>query len=206
MKARASNADPPKRELLAHDARGEFSDEVKDALRTRPALLKEIADHLLEHHFPESLHPDILSAVGFGAGTPSALARKRDRQFRQRVLTAYEYRCAVCGFDVRLGSVAIVLAAAHIQWHQASGPDQESNGLALCVLRHKTFDLGAFTLDPTGVLLVSDLVHGTAGFEDVLLRHHGRRVRTPRRPEWHPAAGFLGWHRREVFKGAARHV
>jgi HNH endonuclease len=58
------------------------------------------------------------------------------------VLTAYEYRCAVCGFDVRLGSVSIALDAAHIRWHQAGGADLEKNGLALCVLHHKTFDLG----------------------------------------------------------------
>src|SRR5262249_538800 len=122
----------PKGELLAHDAWGEFADEVQAALRADPALAGEIASHLLEHHFPESLHPDILAAVGLEPGA-SALARgKRDPQFRQRVLTAYEYRCAVCGFDVRLGSVSIALDAAHIRWHQAGGPDRESNGLALC--------------------------------------------------------------------------
>ena len=59
------------------------------------------------------------------------------------MLTAYEWRCAVCGLDVRLGSVSIILEAAHIKWHQAGGPDEESNGLALGVLHHKAFDLGA---------------------------------------------------------------
>jgi hypothetical protein len=37
-------------------------------------------------------------------------------------------------------------------------------------------------------------------------RHHGRRVRPPQRPEHKPGAAFLGWHGREVFKGAARHL
>jgi putative restriction endonuclease len=31
-----------------------------------------------------------------------AIGRKRAPAFRKRILTAYEYRCAVCGFDVRL--------------------------------------------------------------------------------------------------------
>jgi hypothetical protein len=97
-----------------------------------------------------------------------------DWQFRQRVLTASEYRCAVCGFDVRLGSVSVALDAAHIRWHQAGGPDRESNGLALCVLHHKIFDLGAFTLDHQGVMLISDQANGTAGLHEALLRHHGR--------------------------------
>ena len=49
------------------------------------------------------------------------------------MLTAYEWRCAVCGLDVRLGSVSVALDAAHIRWHQAGGPDREGNGLALCM-------------------------------------------------------------------------
>jgi putative restriction endonuclease len=208
LKARQGNTDPPKRELLAHDARGAFSADVQAALRADPALAGAVATRLLEDHFPESLHPDVLAAVGLGLGAPrlGTVARKRDPQFRQRVLTAYEYRCAVCGFGVRLGSVSIALDAAHIRWYQAGGPGREGNGLALCVLRHKAFDLGAFTLSPAGVLLVSDQAHGTAGSEVALPRHHGKGARPPQRPEFQPEAAFLGWHGREVFQGAARHL
>jgi putative restriction endonuclease len=88
---------------------------------------------------------------------------------------------------------------------QARGPDEERNGLALCVLHHKLFDLGAFTLEPGGCLLVSEQAHGSAGFDDSLMRHHGGPVRRPQRPEWHPGPEYLAWHGREVFKGAARH-
>jgi putative restriction endonuclease len=84
-------------------------------------LTPAIASRILEQHFPESLHPDILNAVGLSLET-TVTRRKRDPAFRQRVLKAYEYRCAVCGFDVRLGSVSIALDAAHIRWHQAGGP------------------------------------------------------------------------------------
>jgi putative restriction endonuclease len=205
LTARQSNTDPRKSDLLAHDARGWFTDAVQSALRADPGLISEVAANLLVLHFPESLHADILAAVGLTPGTRTVEARKRDPQFRQRVLTAYEWRCAVCGFDVRLGTMSIALDAAHIRWHQAGGPDREANGLALCVLHHKTFDLGAFTLHPEGVLLVSDQANGTAGFHEALLRHHGKRVRAPQHPEWQPHADFLDWHGREVFKGAARH-
>jgi putative restriction endonuclease len=167
-------------------------------------LAGDIVARLLERHFPETLHQDILKAVGLTLTTDAAKGKKRDPQFRRRVLTAYEHHCAVCGFDVRLGSASIALDAAHIRWHQAGGPDREGNGLALCVLHHKTFDLGAFTVSAGGVLLVSDQAHGTAGFEELLLRRHGSRVRPPQRPEWRPEPAFLGWHGREVFKGAAR--
>jgi putative restriction endonuclease len=108
------------------------------------------------------------------------------------------------GLAVRLGSVSIALDAAHIRWFQAGGPDEEGNGLALCVLHHRTFDLGAFTVNHDGFLLVSDHTHGTAGFHEALTSRHGKPVRPPQRPEWKPAPESLDWHAREVFKGAAR--
>jgi putative restriction endonuclease len=183
LKLRQGHTDPRKSDLLSTDAGGSFSSEVQTALRTDPGLVSEIAAHLLENHFPDSIHSDILAAVGLTLGADKAAAKKRDPQFRQRVLTAYEYRCAVCGFDVRLGSVSIALDAAHIRWHQAKGPDQENNGLALCVLHHKTFDLGAFTVNREGVLLVSDQAHGTAGFHEAWMKDHGKPVRPPQRQE-----------------------
>ena len=106
---------------------------------------------------------------------------------------------------MRLGSVSVALDAAHIRWHQAGGPDRENNGLALCVLHHKLFDLGAYTVGPERFLHVSDLASGTEGFHEALLRHHGVGIRPAQRPEWGPDRGFLEWHRREVFKGEPRH-
>jgi hypothetical protein len=104
-----------------------------------------LAEYLAEDT-PDAI---ILNAIGLTLGTGSA-KKKRDPAFRQRVLKAYEYRDAVCGFDVRLCSVSIALDAAHIRWQQAGGPDDESNGLALCMLHHKTFDLGAFAVETGG--------------------------------------------------------
>jgi putative restriction endonuclease len=186
-----------------HDVRAEFTPDVQAAPSADPGLAAAIASRLLERHFPESLHQDILNAVGLTLET-TVTRRKRDPAFRQRVLKAYEYRCAVCGFDVRLGSVSIALDAAHMRWHQAGGPETESNGLALCVLHHKTFDLGAFTVRE-GVLLVSDQANGTAGFRETLLSYHGKPIRDPQHPDWRPEPRHLAWHGHEVFKGQARH-
>lgn len=201
-----SGTGPSKGELLAKDIHAGFSDDVKAQLVSDPALLVKIANHLLCRHFPESLHQDILSSVGLSLVGETGIGAKRDPQFRQKILTAYEWRCAVCGFDVRLGSVSIALDAAHIRWHQAGGPAHETNGFALCVLHHKTFDLGAFTVNADGVVVISDQANGTTGFQDALLRHHGSQIRTPQRPEWQPAPEHLHWHGREVFKGQPRHL
>jgi putative restriction endonuclease len=96
-----------------------------------------------------------------------------------------------------------VYDAAYIRWHQAGGPDVEGNGLALCVLHHKSFDLGAFTV-ANGVVLVSDQANRTTGFKETLLAYHGRPIRPPQRPDWRPEPDHLEWHGREVFKGEAR--
>lgn len=45
------------------------------------------------------------------------------------------------GFNVRLGHQLVGVDAAHIQWHQAGGPDTEENGIALCSLHHKCLTL-----------------------------------------------------------------
>ncbi len=101
-------------------------------------------------------------------------------------------------------STSVALEAAHIRWHQANGSDEETNGLALCVLHHEMFDRGAFTVSE-GVVLVSDRAHGTSGFHETLMDYHGGSVQEPQRPEWRPERRHLDWHGREVFKGEARH-
>jgi putative restriction endonuclease len=190
--------------LRSPEVRAGFTEDVRAALSANSGLVAAIAERTLERNFPPSLRQGILDAVGLNLEEESVTRRKRDPEFCQRVLMAYEYRCAVCGFDVRLGSVSIGLDAAHIRWHQAGGPDDETNGLALCVLHHKTFDLGAFTV-AEGVLLVSDQVHGTSGFRASLMAYHGGPIREPQRPDWRPEPKHLAWHQREVFKGDPRH-
>jgi hypothetical protein len=62
-------------------------------------------------------------------GAPASRAgAKRDPPFRRRVLTASGGRCAVCGFDVRLGPVPVAPGAAHIRCHQAGGRTRRATG------------------------------------------------------------------------------
>jgi putative restriction endonuclease len=121
------------------------------------------------------------------------------------VLRAYEYSCAVCGFDVRLGTMHVALEAAHIKWHQAGGPDEESNGLALCTLHHKLFDRGVFTLGDEMIVIVSENANGTKGFQEWVMAFHGRAIRPPQRPNYYPDNASVQWHVKEVFKGPGRY-
>lgn len=131
--------------LLNNDTHGGFTEEIYSMLSKDRKLIRELASILLEQNFPETMHEDVLNEVGLDMELAGKL--RRDPQFRERVLKAYEYRCAVCGFNVRLGNILIAVEAAHIKWHQAGGPDQEENGIALCTMHHKLFDRGVFTLN-----------------------------------------------------------
>ena len=107
----------------------------------------------------------------------------RDPAFRREVLREYERRCAVCEFDVRLGDELIGVEAAHIKWHAAGGPDEVSNGLALCWLHHKAFDRGALGIAAAGEgfrVLVSSEVNGLSQPLNWFLDFHDKPLRPPR--------------------------
>jgi len=189
--------------LLNNCVSGGFSDEVYLMLKVDESLVKDLTETILYQHFPESIHQDILEAVGLDFDTRNI--NGRDHHFRDRVLRAYEYSCAVCGFNVRLGHNLIAIEAAHIKWHQAGGPDSEENGIALCTMHHKLFDRGVFTLTELKQLLVAEEAHGTNGFDEWLMRYHGKEIRSPIHPNYKPKESFISWHVREVFKGPARY-
>ncbi|RXZ80913.1 restriction endonuclease [Paenibacillaceae bacterium] len=191
------------RQLMSDKVAGGFSEEVLHLLNNNDALIQQLVELLLNEHFPETMHQEIVEEVGLGFTIMKR--RSRDPNFREKILKAYEYSCAVCGFNVRLGHHLVAIDAAHIQWHQAGGPDTEENGIALCSLHHKLFDRGVFTITEDRVLLVSEQAHGTNGFEDWLMKFHSQKVRSPIHPVYEPKDHFINWHIREVFRGPARY-
>jgi len=199
-----SSGDAKKSQLLRHHAQGGFPEKIYKPLKKDPSLFSRVVQKLLDDNFPPSIHEDILQAVGIDLSAGLTTIRRRDPDFRNRVLRAYEYRCAICGFDVRLGHTPICLEAAHIKWHTAGGPDEEKNGLALCTLHHKLFDRGAFTFSDEMKILVSDRANGSEAFNKWLLNYHGQRLSTPNRTIYQPSMSFRTWHVREVFKGEVR--
>ncbi|HLU89148.1 MAG TPA: HNH endonuclease [Cyclobacteriaceae bacterium] len=197
--------DYPNKYLFEHDLKGKFPNELISAIHQSPVLLGQIVNIILEKNFPETLHQEILDAVGLDINlAPSNFIHKstriRDPRFREAVLKAYQYRCAVCGCGVRLRDKLMALEAAHIKWHQAGGPDLEVNGITLCSIHHKLFDLGAFMIGQELRILVSDEVNG-AGADEWLFRHHGNPLISPQNKRYYPKLEFIQWHVEEVFKG-----
>ena len=201
-----SSGDALRSDLVRYDVSGGFLEDIAYQLQNDFELSFGIIQSLLDAHFPSSLHEDILQAVGIEFPLQIPNRQRSNINFRSNILRAYEYKCAVCGFDVKLGSSPIALEASHIKWRQADGPDIEVNGLALCSLHHKLFDRGAFTLSQQLEILVSDDAHGSVGFEEWLRRFHGEQISFPQRRSFYPAPEFIGWHVREVFQGDYREL
>ncbi|PCG81303.1 restriction endonuclease [Streptomyces sp. WZ.A104] len=198
------------RELRATGAAGRLAPELRAALRREPSLGRRMARVLLDLNFPPSLHGELCEAVGLEleeaeAGQLSAARRQRDRRMREMVLTAYEYQCAFCGYDGRIGAVPVGLEAAHVRWWAFGGPDDVENGLCLCSLHHKLFDKGVLGLGEGHRILVSRsfVGHSTAAREHVTTLA-GRPLIGPR-PGVRPiAAAHRSWHTSQVFHGSPR--
>jgi putative restriction endonuclease len=206
-------ASPSKTELRQEHVRGSFSSEVLESLDRDRTLIAALARRIVESHFPESLQQEVLTAVGMegltdaSPGVQTTVQARRDPQFRERVLLAYEQRCCVCGHDLRLGGQVVGLEAAHIKWFQAGGPDIEPNGLAMCSLHHKLFDLGVFTIAATEfVFVVSQHVAGGGDAHQRMLSYHGAGLVGPQSATYKPSAEYVAWHRDQVFREPGREL
>ena len=195
---------PRKTELRTYAVAGGLRDEVIELLRREPDLVAQAATELVEAHFAPSIQDEVLQATGLERGVGMRRQARRDPRFREAVLDAYGHRCAVCGFDLAIGANRIGLEGAHVRWVQADGPDVIPNGLGLCVLHHRLFDLGIWRLDPDLRLYVSDRLNGTSAPAQRMLALHGQQIAAPVHREQFPDPAYLAWHHREVFKGNDR--
>lgn len=167
--------------------------------------IKTLAEAVLEQFWPDTLHDDIAASLGLDLSAVSGGKRtRRDPAFREAVLRAYERRCAVCGYDGRLGDSLVGLEAAHIHFKQDNGRDAVDNGLALCALHHKIFDYGGIGLSQERRILVSQDFAGHEATRQFVLQFQGRPLQGPQADSMAPAPDVVRWHQKNVFRGAAR--
>ncbi|MFJ3041707.1 phosphorothioated DNA-binding restriction endonuclease [Streptomyces tendae] len=196
------------RDLRETGATGQLAPDLRAALRREPDLLGRMARLLLDLHFPPSLHRELCEAVSLElaeAEQLSARSRQRDRRMRELVLTAYEYRCAFCGYDGRIAAMPVGLEAAHVRWWAFDGPDDIENGLCLCSLHHVLFDKGVLGLGDDQRILVSQRFVGhSPAARDHVIALAGRPLIGPQPCARPVAAVHCDWHARQVFHGEPR--
>ena len=205
-----SSGSPRVPKLSEHGIRGGLKESYYGAMQEDPNLAWRVVLSLLWSHFPASIHDDILRATAFFDAPfvdddqmleATVRRRRRDGAFRDRVINAYGGRCAVCELSLQLQEHSVGLEAAHIHWHALGGTSEVRNGLALCVLHHKLFDLGSFTVGENLRVLVSSCLTGH-GKEMAIGQYDGGRLYVPAGlgSSHQPAPEYLDWHRGQVFK------
>lgn len=199
--------------LRSTDASGRLAPDFEHALQHDPALVALIAHSLLDANFPESLHHDLCEAAGLdlealevsAARTKVVQLRRRDPRFRELVLVAYEYRCAMCGYDGRMGTEAVGLDAAHVRWWAFDGPDTVDNALCLCSFHHKLLDRGVLGItDDHEVAVSAHFVGRGRAADELVLRLVGQALLEPQAGQSPPADDHVGWHAEQVFRRPAR--
>jgi putative restriction endonuclease len=118
--------------------------------------------------------------------------RLHQREFRSRVLFAYQDRCCVCAFKHRG-----LLDAAHIvDDADEGGLAVVTNGLSLCKIHHGAFDQYLLGITPDlQVEINRDVLEEIDG---PMLRHglqdmHGSKINLPRHRRQHPSRDALAW-------------
>jgi len=97
-------------------------------LASNKRLIGSLAQRILEEHFPENVQEEIADETGFDI---QQTRKVRDPLFRQQVLRAYDYPCAVSSFNLRHDNLSVGLEAAHIKWRQHGAPCEIPNGKML---------------------------------------------------------------------------
>lgn len=189
--------EPTSKQLTSCQVYGGFDEQTYQYLKKHPLVIDQLAEQILSQHFPESVQDNLINRLDFSL---TDFNRQRDPKFRQQVLRAYNYQCAICGFDLRHDSISIGLEAAHVKWKQHGGPCIVNNGLALCSLHHSAFDMGAIGLDSSLKIKVSSGVNGHKMVEKLFWDFEGKDILLPRVKDDYLHDRFIEWHLREVFR------
>ena len=177
----------------------------KDRLPTKSYEVQKIVKKLFEFSVTDDYNPFDKKKRVTTITTESAL---RTRGFRQAVIEAYSYSCAVCGLKIKSpDSITWEVQAAHIVPNGLLGRDDICNGVALCRLHHWAFDVGWFTLMDDYKLRVSAKIHdlpagvGKIGNYEIFraLAKKGVKIFLPEKHAIYPHRNAISWHRQNVF-------
>jgi hypothetical protein len=134
----------------------------------------------------QTFDPDS-SKAGRNQVIESIIRRRGHPSFRQQLLAAYEYRCAITS-----ANAIDTLEAAYIIPYRGRYTHHPSNGLLLRSDLHNLFDLGKIAIDTRSMTLIlaDDLVESTYKILQ------GRPLQYPKNEELRPSTEALDLHRR----------
>ena len=160
------------------------------------AYLSYLSPALLEHLFGIQAQSDIrtssavASSTETGSSLKEAAVRVGQQGFSRNVKSNYRQKCAFpeCTVDDPR-----FLIGSHIaRWADAERLRGEtSNGLCLCVLHDKAFELGAFTVAPDNTIALHPRVSSNSWLHQLLSPYEGKPLFSAEIP---PSAEALAHH------------
>mgnify|MGYP000087751640 CR=1 FL=1 len=114
--------------------------------------------------------------------------------FRDLVMNAYEYKCAITGKVIKYKDL-YNLEAAHIKPQAHQGTFLPCNGIAMSRDMHFAFDKGFFTIDDDYTIIVSELLKENWFYTE----YNGKRIFVPTEQFYRPNLTYLKHHREHVF-------
>lgn len=118
--------------------------------------------------------------------------------FRKAVISSYHNQCAVCS----LKHSELLIASHIVPWSKKlESRADPSNGISLCSLHDKAFDLGFVGVSTDYKILVSSKLkdNKVRVYEDMFVRFNSQKIQMPFR--FSPNEEYLDWHHKNVFQG-----
>ncbi len=160
---------------------------------------KKVKEIALNQQEIKDIEYDILS--GKTGKDIERLVKTRVNQslFRKVVINNYSNNCAICSLDIQS-----LLVASHIlKWSEnQSNRLNPENGLCLCNIYDKAFELGYIGINKDYSILISNElkeIKNTTTFSALFGRHENQSIILP--DKFYPNIIFLENHLNSVFKG-----
>ena len=128
----------------------------------------------------------------------------REARFRIRVVSGYNYTCALTAYRLTTVTAGSIVDAAHIHEFRDSRNNDPRNGIALSKNAHWTFDQGLWTIsdDYRVIVAIGHFAESGPNQLELLESCHGRRLRLPEDKTLWPDPIHLAWHRKTRFRTA----
>ncbi|OSQ39825.1 HNH endonuclease [Thalassospira mesophila] len=195
----ASNADREIMSAFVADPEGIVA-KVEDAF-TKLVLSDQYASENTRDTPPShQLDEGAMSFSGLPPKVTESVSLRKNRVgqsfFRTAVLSGYRHQCGVCGLNMPELLVASHIVPWKVDPHLRLRPD---NGIALCSIHDKAFDLGFWTLDSQLHIKLSQSLKNAES--DILMSYFGKfgggALNLPYR--FTPNGECVNWHRENVF-------
>lgn len=173
----------------------EFANDREKLLFESERILASLQGTTIEQKFRDSLK-DINDYAG-EEKIREVATRVNQSIFREKILSNYDYRCALTGIDIKQ-----LLVASHIiPWSKNKEERlNPANGICLSSLYDDAFDKGFIGFDKNYRVILSDKLQENQGkqyYDTFFGSISGQKLILPE--EFQPNIQFLEWHMDEVF-------